>query len=486
MSSLGVEQPNQNYLQACKYVKLMRDCVTGEPALKAPQNQQIYLPSPACADADKEETIAQYKRYIIGAEYDNVPSTTLDALQGALNHQPNNYDDIAPEMRYLIEDADGDGLSLDEHVKIAQSELLQMKFCGLLAEYSDLASLGVGDEQLTVAQVQELGLRSSVKLYPRESILNWDFKRINGVKQLAWIILCESETEQDIDSFTSQEVKSYLLLALDEDGKYYQRRYVESQLNGSGWSEPFYPEHAGGMFDFIPFEFAMQGNYPKGVIPDALGYLFPIATKSLQRYRLSADYDEVCRFTGIPITTTSGWTEHTYETFKNINGRDSLLAVPGAHWALPEGVTADIIQTDVKKDSYESRLDRNAREIQALGGSFDMQESGEEMTATAKVINAAEKLSVLSSLQSGLERSYQRVISYCAMFEGVNAESLITLNREFMSVKLTPQDRRAITDELNAGQYDEETARKLLEKGGVLDAGEAEAITTRMQLSGKE
>lgn len=484
MSSLGVEQPNQNYLQAAPYVKLMRDCVTGEPALKAPQNRQIYLPSPACADADPKEAAAQYSRYVVGAEYDNVPSTTLDALQGALNHQPNNYDNIAPEMQYLIDDADGDGLSLDEHIKIAQSELLQMKFCGLLAEYSDLASLGVGDEQLTVAQVQALGLRSSIKLYPRESILNWDFKRINGVKQLAWIILCESETEQDIDSFTSQEVKSYLLLALDDDGKYYQKRYVESESSNGGWSERFYPEHSNGMFEFIPFEFAMQGNYPKGVIPDALGYLFPIATKSLARYNVNAQMKEALWFSGAPVSWSSGWDEQAFQVYKEMTGKDYIAAGAGAHVPLPEGASYGVMDWQAESSAFFTYLDRNALEIQALGGSFDMQESGEEMTATAKVINAAEKLSVLSSLQSGLERSYQRVIEYCAMFEGVNAESLITLNREFMSVKLTPQERDAIRNDYIQGLIGREEALNQLEKGGVLTK-KAEDLLNQLDLSGE-
>jgi len=482
MSSLGIEQVNANYLQAAPYIKLMRDAVVGEPALKATMNQQLYLPSPVCEDADANEAAIRYSRYVKGAEYDNVPSSTLEALVGALTHQPNDYDGLPSSMAYIVDDADGDGLSLDEHMKIAQAELLQVKWCGLLAEYSDLASLGVGDEQLTVAQVQALGLRSSIKLYTRESVINWDFKRVNGIKQLSWIVLREIESEKEEGSFVTKDVKSYLLLALDENGNYYQRRYVETETGG--WSEPFYPETPSGMFDFIPFEFAIQGDFPKGVIPDALGYLYPIASKSIARYNVSAQMKEALWFSGAPVSWSSGWTPMAFETYKEMTGKDYISAGAGAHIPLPEGAAYGVMDWQAESSAFFTYLDRNAKEIEAVGGVFDIDNQQEEGTATAKVINSAEKMSVLSSLQSGLEKSYQRVISYCAMFEGVNDEVEIKLNREFMSVKLTPQERDAIRNDYMQGVIGRLEALRQLENGGVL-TDTAEMLLNEATLNGE-
>ena len=203
--SIGIEQANKNYTQSAPYIKLIRDCVTGEPALKARENRELYLPIPSCEDETSDESVKRYNKFVKRAEYDNVPSTTLEDLTGALNRQPNNFDGVPTAMQYIADDADGDGLSLSEHIKIAQSELLQMKFCGLLAEYSDLSGLGIDDAQLTDEQVRQLGLRSSIKLYPRDSVLNWNYRRVNGVNQLAWILLREVETKQDETGFGIEE-----------------------------------------------------------------------------------------------------------------------------------------------------------------------------------------------------------------------------------------------------------------------------------------
>lgn len=481
--SFGTQQENKNYTQAKPYMKLVRDSVTGEPALKCGANQALYLPSPVCDDSDKNESALRYARYLRCAEYDNVPAVTLEALQGALNHQPNNYEEIPESMQYIIDDADGDGLSLDEHIKIAQAELLQMKFCGLLAEYSDLASLGVGDEQLTVQQVRELGLRSSIKIYPRDSIIAWDFKRVNGIKQLSWVALREVEAQQDKDSYASDEICSYLILALDENGEYYQKRYVEGE--SEGWEGPFYPEQPGKVkFKFIPFEFAIQGDYPKGVLPEALGYLLNICTKSLARYNVNAQMKEALWFSGAPVSWSSGWTNQAFETYKEMTGRDYISAGAGSHVPLPDGAQYGVMDWQAESSAFFTYLDRNAQEIKALGGAFEIDMQTQEQTATATIVNAAERLSVLSSLQSGLEKSYKRVIEYCALFTGSEVAVSIKLNREFMSVKLTPQERDAIRNDYLQGLIGRDEAMRQLEQGGILTKS-AKDILNEIDMSGE-
>lgn len=482
--SVTIEQANSNYTQALPFMELVDDCVIGEPALKAAKNRQKYLPSPCCEDTDPKEAANRYLRYWKSAEYDGVPSTTLEALLGALSHQPNNYDELPEQMQYIVADADGDGLSLDEHVKIAQTELLKMKFCGLLAEYSDLAGMGIDDEQLTRAQVKALGLRSSIKFYGRKSILDWNYRRINGVKQLSYVLLCENEMQESfVDTVvTLEEVKSYLILALDEEGNYYQQKRTDNETE---WSERFYPETPKGAFKFIPFEIAIQGDYPKGVLPESLGYILPICTKSLYRYNMYAAMKESMYFTAAPITYSQGWKNGDIDIFKDLNGgRDYLSTEAGSHWTLPMGVEAGVLQTDGDNSPYFTYLDKNAKELKALGGAFDLDEEGSEQTATATLINAAERLSVLSSLQNGLSKSYSRVISYCAMFEGLDIETPVILNKEFTSVKLSPQERDAIRNDYMQGLIGRDEALRQLEQGGVLTR-DAETLINEIELSGE-
>ena len=479
---MSINYANKNYTQAAPYIKQVEDCVTGEPAIKAAGNQLIYLPSPACSDADPTEAQERYSRYVCSAEFDGVPSTTLEALLGGLSHKSNNYEELPDSMSYIVEDADGDGLSLDEMIGIGQAELLKMKFCGYLAEYSDLAGMGINDEQLTRQQVKALGLRSSIKFYPRSAIINWEYRRVNGVKQLSMITLREVETDISEDGLEIMEAYSYLRLALDENGNYYQQKRIEGKED---WSEAFYPETPSGPFNFIPFEFAIQGNYPKGALPDALGYLQPICSKTLARYNVNAQMKEASRYASSPFTVTSGWTNHSFNLFKEMNdGRDYLSVESGAHWTLPEGVTAEVLSFAYEKDFFTTYLERNAKEIRALGGAFEVDMQQSEKTATAAVIESAERLSVLSSLQSGLEKTFNRLIKYCAMFEGQDIDANIKLNREFIGVKLTPQERDGIRNDYIQGLISRDEALRQLEQGGVLTV-EAKALMSEIDMSGE-
>jgi len=487
MSTLQLGKANKSYLTAQKYVKMMRDTVTGVPALKAPENATIYLPRIDCDDEqDAEYQRTKYQRILSQAEYNNVPSRTLSALQGALSYQPNNFEGVPPDLEYLLDDVDNDGMTANELVKIVQSELLQVKYCGLLADYSDLESLGIDeDEQLTMQQKAAFGLRSSIKLYTRESIVNWDFKRVNGRRQLTWVLLREVEQDQDPLMFSCEEVETYVLLSIDENGNYNQRRWVEGETKqAGGWSEPVYPEKStGAMFDYIPFEFVIEGDYPKGEIPLALGYLFEIAGLTLHRYQMSACYKSALHYMATPKTWSSGWDNQALDFYKQMTGRDYISVADDAHLPLPKDGQYGILDWKASDTAYRDYFDSNAAEIEAQGGTFDIQENSGEQTATAKVINAAEKTSVLSNVQSTVETALNKLFSYCADFEGREADVDIKLNREFIGVKLSPQERDAIRNDYIQGLITRSEALRQLEHGGILTM-KADEILNELEMSG--
>jgi uncharacterized protein VirK/YbjX len=70
------------------------------------------------------------------------------------------------------------------------------------------------------------------------------------------------------------------------------------------------------------------------------------------------------------------------------------------------------------------------------------------------------------------------------MFEGQDVEVDIKLNREFMDVKLTPQERDAIRNDYMQGLITRDEALRQLEKGGVLTVT-AEELITALELSGE-
>ncbi len=466
------DQPNAQYTMSQEAVKRMRDCLGGEPVIKSPANQLKYLPHPYPQKAHSEEGANQYKRYLANADYDNIPVNTLESLLGALFRRDPDVE-LPGMVDYLLDDFDGDGLTLNEALKLAASEMLTQRYMFALAEFSNLESVNI--DEMTVADARASDLKSMVKFYRRECVKDWAYRKVNGKKQLVYVAL--EESEDVIKNGKRESVTATLVLALDEDGYYYQQKFV-----GENESDRIYPQAAGQNIRFITGEFLIAGDHPKGEIPTQLGYIYPIASKALSRYRLSADYKETLWLNGAPITTSSGWDKQALELYKQATGLDTVSSGPGAHIPLPAGGTFGIHGgSSESAGAYERALDTNAAEIRALGGVFDTTEGTDESTATGAAIKAAEKSGVLSSLAADLDASFTKLIEYCCLFMKSPTDGIsIKVNREFSKHTLTAQDRAAIIAEWMDGAISRSEMMRQLKAGGVL-RGEIDEIVQELE-----
>lgn len=464
----GIDNLHPDYALTIDAVKMIRDAIEGEVVIKSPLNRTKYLPNTVSESIPEKEREFIYNLYARRAEYDNIPANTLESLIGAISRQNNTYEGISD---LLIDDVDGNGLTLDELIKITCSELLAVRYCGFLAEHTDLAALGFDNNKVTRETAKRLNLRESIKQYNRESIINWDFKRINGALQLSYVVLKEQERVALPNSLETELTDSYLLLALDENGEYYQQRYTENTIGtGEVWSDKIYPTTTTGRFKFIPFEFCKLGDYQKGVIPKDCGYIYRIATKAIYRYQISADMKQALWYQGAPITYSTGWDSSSFETYKEMTGLDHIDTSPAAHVPLPEGATMGQLDWKAESSAYFTYLDKNAREIEALGGVFDTEIQAGEETATGRAIDAAEKMGVLSNLLMNVEKTLVRMIKYVDSFKGRETDPMIRINREFTAAKLSAQERAAIVNEWQTGLISDKEALRQLERGGVLVA----------------
>lgn len=479
---INITTPKDQYTRTINELKKVRHSVAGSIAIKAAQNQKTYLPDP-CPD-EKDQTVSQkkYSRYIAGAEYDEVPSNTLSSILGAM-FNPKIQTDLPAGMDYIEGDADGNGLTLNEQVKISASECLQMNYTGLLAEFSDLSNLNI--DELTIAEAQSQDLKSSIKTYVRESIINWGFENISGKYQLSFVVLREDGTVTNKENFSQETVTSYLLLCLDDDGKYFQRKYTTVKDKIINTSKDLYPKAMGNDLDFIPFEFCISEELPKGEIPVPAGYIAPICNKTLSRYRVSADMKEAMYYMAAPSSWSKGWTKSGLELFKTMTGRETISVSPGAHNPLPENAELGVMEWDADSNAFFKYMERNSAELRALGGAFDDTDGVDDETATSAVIKAAEKKGVLSTLSDNLEASYSRVIGWCGLFMGVRGDSYISINREYVKHVLTPQEQAEVRNNYMMGLISRDEALRQLEKGGVLTKT-AEEIIQEATLTGEE
>lgn len=485
-----MDMHHPDYDDSIDAVYLVRDTMEGSNAIKNGKRAAVYLPNPTGDNTLKsqgeKESSQRYAVYKSRAEFDGFPARTESGYMGALKSTPPAFVKIPPEIEYLILDSDGDKLTLSESIEITQSNLLEVKFHGLLADFNGLTDNDINDDspQLTQVQAKAKGLKATIKHYPRESIVDWDYGVVNNQNQLTYVRLLEKTSEIDRETFERVEVENQLILGLDKDGLYFQMQIKKGSDGEDVRSELRHPENNSGKMDFIPFEIVIEQKKKSSSLPKALGILYPISLKSIDRYQVKADLKSSLLRDSQPTLKSQGWTERRNTLFKEMNPGGVVLGA-GNHVAVPEGVSMEYLQWDADSNAMFKYLEENQKEAKALGARFDTSDPKEEAVGVAK-IRSAEELSALMNTQTATQESYIRVMVWCYWYMSTNKEVPeidITLNKEFNQVKLTPQERKAITDDFISNVIDHEEAVRQLEVGGVLTI-DAEDLLTRMSNSG--
>ena len=122
-----------------------RDAVRGSVAVKDKKAQ--YLPVPDADTNPRGIDSVRYKQYINRAVFTNYTGRTKNALVGAAFRKAPIIE-LPEALQYLIMDATGDGLSLEQLAKDELSNLLETGRTMLLVDYP------TADEGLSAEEVQ--------------------------------------------------------------------------------------------------------------------------------------------------------------------------------------------------------------------------------------------------------------------------------------------------------------------------------------------
>lgn len=465
---------HEQYTRAKPYLKAVRDCIEGEPAIK--RGRMVYLKHPNAIDQTSTQQRARYEAYLDSAEFKPFASETEKSMIGRmLDGEPSI--EIPEGIAHLEQNSDGDGMPLIGAVEVIYKNLLEAKFYILLAEFNGLAD--VDTEQLSIADLRAINPLASIKHYTRESLIDWDFRRINGVMQLSLMVLVERSEVRDLTTLAKEDVKSYLILGLDENGDYYQRKHVDGKEITQG--ETFYPLVNGQRLKWIPAEIVVDEETPSGCIPEGLGYLAPLCFLSLYRYRVSADYKEALRLIQ-PTLFTQGWKGDDWALFQTLNDRDYLAFGAGVSNNLPDGVTVDIQGLGVSTDPFMTYFELNDRELNALGASIDSAEGQGTMTATQAAMVNAKATAVMKGIVNNTQAALARVMSYCAMYQGLWGADQVEANLEQIKVvlpkdfglRITAEEVAAVVQSVQASLMSKAEGTRKLVAGGftISDADE--------------
>lgn len=484
LSKLSAMDQHEDYTRMQRWVKLVRDCIAGEPEVK--RNRKTYLKHPNAFDETSPQQAARYEAYLDGAEFDDYPKNTLASMLGQMT-AGELVADLPDKIAYLSENADGDGMPLSGLVELVYSNVLQVKTHILVAEYQGLGDVDI--DKVSIADLKEANPRASIKQYTRESLIDWDFTRPNGVMQLSLLVLVEEGHKRD-ENLNKSGMRSYLVLALDENGEYYQRKYIESENAAVPDGERHYPLVGGQRLKWIPAEIVVDEETPAGMMPTGLGHLYPVCAASLYSYRISADYKEALRHMQ-PTTFTSGWKEGDWELFKTLNSRDYIAFGAGVSNNLPEGVEIKIEGMGVAAEPFERYFDRSIKKSRALGARIPG-ESRANQTATEIRSDDRNTNAVMVSIVKNTEAALRRIISYCAMYEGLwGADQVetsldqisISLPIEFGKANMSPEEINAVLSAYTGGLMSKQEAVRKLVAGGFY-VSDAETVLDELESDG--
>ena len=399
-------------------------------------------------DENDDERNKQYRR---GAILTNFTALTKEGLQGLVFRRAPKIN-LPQNLDYLRRDATGDDRGLEQFSKEILGEVLTTGRIGLLVDYPrNLGGVSIRDTEQ---------LRAKILSYRAENIINWEVKRVNNEDVIQWVVLHEPTlVHPENDRFKWELEDRYRLLALDDEGFYYQQMF-DKNLEPE---EVIYPQgNIGQYLDRIPFVFCGAADNNAAVDKSPL---YDIALINLGHYRNSADFEEAVFVVGQPTIFVSGsWgVEEFREALPN-----GIKFGSRAGYFLGENGNATLVQANPNQLAQEAM--RSKEKQAAFIGARLIAEAGGRETAEAARLRYSSQNSALHTIVLNIDLAIIKCIEFCTWFMGGNTEEIeFVLNRQFYDESADPQVIAQSIMLYDRGLMSREEIRDDLKQKNVLD-----------------
>ena len=427
---MGVSARHKDYDRWLPIWTKCRDVAAGQEAVH--EGRELYLKRLA------DETDSDYLARIDLTVFYDATARTIEGMIGMLFRKPPVVETKADED--LLENVDLMGNSIAEFLQMSSKEAMIVNRFGLLTDYP------VADQSTTVAEAEANGARPNIKQYKAESIINWKTDVSEGKKSLSMVVLVE-EVQKEIDEFTSETLKQYRVLDID-DG-FYRVRVFNAEENQEG--EEIFPLMNGEKQTSIPFEF-----YPTIDIqrPALLGLI----NMNLSHYKTTSDYEHGCHLSGLPTLFITGYTPE--------EGKKIYIGGPTAQ-ALPEP-DAKAFYVEVKNnfDALRNNLTDKEKRMAVLGSRLLNEQQKQVETAETANIHRAGEASTLSAISIMLSLVFTRALNTMFMWSGASDPGVsVMLNRDFVPMTISPQLVTALLQTVQSGEMSSEAFFDNLKQG---------------------
>ena len=436
---MPVTQSNLQYDYFLPIWQAVRDCVDGQKKIKA--RGAVYLPEFSIKDEPR------YNAYKERAMFLGVTQRTLSSLVGAAIKKAPQVE-LPNDMEYLREDADNSGNSLNQLFRSSVFNVTAVGRHGLLTDYPS------AEGELTIEDVNRMGLRPSIKEYKAENIINW---RVDAGKLV--LVVLREVTDADVDDFTVKAENRYRVLRI-VDGVYVQEIYDEG---GSVVSNGEPKKADGSRWDSIPFVFAGSMNNAPDIDSAPM---YDLSVVNIAHYRNSADYEEGVFIHGQPMLHIDIGTMSADQWEKlNPNG----IQV-GARRGITTngGGSANLMQAQANGAAKEA-MDQKESQMLMIGARL-VEEGGASKTATAVLSDSAAEHSVLSSSVANVGEAVEQCIKWACEFQGSNPDDVeVIMNLEFFDKMPDAQMMAAMMGLEDRGHMAQADIRGYLRKTGLID-----------------
>ncbi len=440
----------KDFCRAREDWELVSDACAGSKEIKA--RGEKYLPKPN-PDDNSKENLDRYKSYLARAVYYNATGQTLRGMVGAaFRKEP--VITVPPDMDYVKDDADGQGVSLYQQ---SQSVLANVLKKGRHALYVDYPAI---DGPLSLAAQKSQAIRASIVSVNAEQIVNWRTMQIGGIHRLSQVVISECVDVDTPDGFGANELHQYRVLNLIE-GRYVVEIWRKAADDSWVIFDSRIPlDGSGQPWDIIPLVFVGTENNDSNIDPAPL---LDLAHLNIAHYRNSADYEDSCFFVGQAQPWMAGltedWRDWMQKTGIYIGSRTPIL--------LPEGGSFGIAQAQPNTLVKEA-MDAKEKQMVSLGARLIQPGQAVKTATQAQAENEAQH-SVLSLCIGNVSEAYEQALAWVARFMGASAEGIqFALNQEFIEHRLDAPTLSAVVAAWQSGILPRSEVFNLFRSGGIV------------------
>ena len=439
---------NNQHPKYTKFLPIWQKCddaADGQEAIHA--KKERYLPRLT------DQTDQSYKSYLARATYYNATGRTISGLHGMIFRKPPVID--CPDSALsLLDDIDLHGNSLVDFSQELIHELLEVGRVGILLDHPQADTQG-----MTQADVSKLNLRPYMRKYDAENILNWKTGRVNNKHALIQVVLQECRVT-DKNEFEQVTEPQYRVLDL-KDGRYRQRVFIINDKGEDELLSESYPIMNGKFLSEIPFCFIGSQNLSEEPEEPPL---LDLVNVNIAHYRVTADYEHGCHFTGLPTPIVTGYSNDSGE---------QLYIGSGSAWTFPDPqAKAFYLEFSGQGlSALENNLAQKEQQMAVLGARMLSADKKAVEAADTAAIHRAGENSVLATLAQNVSSGLNRCLKWFGDWIGASQEITIQLNRDFNAVPMTADQLTALVGAWQAGALSQESLFDALNAGELYTDG---------------